>query len=749
MERIGKYEIVGELGEGAMGVVYKARDPVLNRFVAVKSLSSSLKADNELRRRFVREAQAVASLNHPNIVTIHDFGEEQGRIFMAMELLEGQDLRDLISSGEPLTLDEKLALMEQVCEGLAFAHTKGIVHRDLKPGNIHIQPNGQVKVLDFGLARLESSTLTRDGLVIGTPNYMSPEQVLGERVDARSDVFSAGAVFYELITNRKPFQADSVHTVMFQVVHKEPAPVRQWAPEVPPGIVAVVERAMAKDRDRRYQNAGELRQAIADLRKSQAAAQSGRGFVPLAIDHGELEEMPAAGPTSPPPAGAGSLAAEPAPPMRPASRPADTASLPPGEVVASVPRPPAPARPGRWHLPLLGAAGLALAGVGMGAVLLLRPGTPQAPPPAPPRPADEVGVLTEALVGTQVELARRDLEDKDYAGAIAQAERALKLSPGHREAADLLTRARAIQGEIESAAGEAREALEAGQTARAAEALSRILALDPAHAAAAELSSRLNESFSAEAQEGRRLMRQALGDAEAARAGDIEAFARGAALARAADALLARKEFASATQQYYQARDAFDRARRAALARGPGAAPAQGGPPAPGGPPASTVALPAPRPPVTVPPATAAPAPPGPRPFSTARTEVSGPPDKASPSGFDTGGVKVAKAPEAQGTIRFEPRPAAPRPGEACTIRVLVQNTGRKDVKVRSVEVLAVLDGTRRVLGPRLLGKGVPRGKLGAVAEVEATMPDRGGFRLEVVVTSERGDTLRSVLEWM
>src|SRR5688572_24262467 len=153
-EQIGKYKILGELGEGAMGVVYKAHDPILNRFVAIKMISANLKADAELRERFQREAQAAASLAHPNIITIHDFGEEHGRIYMAMELLVGTDLKELVGSPTLRRLEDKLGIMEQICDGMAFAHAHGVVHRDIKPGNVHLQPNGQLKILDFGLARL-------------------------------------------------------------------------------------------------------------------------------------------------------------------------------------------------------------------------------------------------------------------------------------------------------------------------------------------------------------------------------------------------------------------------------------------------------------------------------------------------------------------------------------------------------------------------------------------------------------------
>ncbi len=234
-ERIGKYEIVGELGRGTMGEVYKARDAVLNRFVALKTLTARVAPGDETLQRFHREAQAAALLNHPNIVTVHDFGEEGGLLYMAMELLEGTDLRDAIDCELLKTLDEKLDVMDGVLAALDYAHAKGVVHRDVKPANIHLGPGRQVKIMDFGLARVSTSEMTQEGIVLGTPNYMSPEQALGDKVDGRSDLFSTGAVLYELLTGHKPFEADSTPSVLFQVVHRQAPPVRRWAPEVPTG----------------------------------------------------------------------------------------------------------------------------------------------------------------------------------------------------------------------------------------------------------------------------------------------------------------------------------------------------------------------------------------------------------------------------------------------------------------------------------------------------------------------------------
>src|SRR6185295_11088788 len=206
-EMIGKYEVVKLIGRGGMGTIYKARDSVLERSVALKVVSS-LEVTPELRTRFFREAQACARLSHPNIVTIHDMGEDGGRLFIVMELLEGEELRQLIARRAPLELEEKLTVLRQLCDGLSFAHQKGIVHRDIKPANIFLVKNGRVKILDFGIAQIAAvatqGDLTRTGMIMGTLRYMAPEQVRG-RADHRSDIFSVAAVAYELLGGRPPF----------------------------------------------------------------------------------------------------------------------------------------------------------------------------------------------------------------------------------------------------------------------------------------------------------------------------------------------------------------------------------------------------------------------------------------------------------------------------------------------------------------------------------------------------------------
>ncbi len=224
LDQVGKYKIREKLGQGAMGEVFRAHDPVLGRDVAIKILAEKLSGDEMARQRFQREARAAAQLNHPNIITVHDFGEQEGMAYMAMELLGGTDLRELIEKHQIGGLEDRLVIMEQILEGLAFAHSRGVVHRDLKPGNIHVLPNGQVKIMDFGLARREQDAAAT-GVVMGTPYYMAPEQAQGDRPTARTDIFSVGALFYELLTGRRPFTGPTIAAVVFAVVHRDPEPL--------------------------------------------------------------------------------------------------------------------------------------------------------------------------------------------------------------------------------------------------------------------------------------------------------------------------------------------------------------------------------------------------------------------------------------------------------------------------------------------------------------------------------------------
>ena len=273
MTKLGRYEVLNELGKGAMGVVYLAKDPVIGRLVAVKTIRTSQGDDDdsesrEFRERFVREAQTAGILSHPNIVTIHDIGEdaESRTSFIAMEYIEGRNLKSLLADKKKFSWDEVADLIAQIGEALDYAHRKGIIHRDIKPANIILTTDGKVKITDFGIAKVASSNLTTTGQFLGTPNYMSPEQVSGAPVDGRSDIFSLGVVLYELLTNRKPFQGDNLTAISYKIVHEDFTPPGDLAPDVPHEFNPIVARAMAKDPWNRYQRGKDMALALYQLK---------------------------------------------------------------------------------------------------------------------------------------------------------------------------------------------------------------------------------------------------------------------------------------------------------------------------------------------------------------------------------------------------------------------------------------------------------------------------------------------------
>jgi serine/threonine protein kinase len=298
---LGRYRITQELGRGAMGIVYRAHDPVLDRPVAIKTLKADLAEEiaAEMKARFVREAKSAGRLNHPNIVTVYDVGTDGGVAFMAMEYLEGRSLRQLLDSGEPLSFDAIADIAAQVAEALDYAGRFGIVHRDTKPANIMVLGNGVAKLTDFGLAYVPSSMMTQKGTILGSPVYMSPEQVQEQPVDGRADIFSLGIVLYEMLTRTTPFVKPdrSVIDVMEAIV-REPAPrVSEVNAAVPPAFDAIVARALAKQPGERFRRAHDLAYALRNLRLGEEGAQlavepSGEdafGSGPLSQILGDLE----------------------------------------------------------------------------------------------------------------------------------------------------------------------------------------------------------------------------------------------------------------------------------------------------------------------------------------------------------------------------------------------------------------------------------------------------------------------------
>ncbi len=255
MKRIGKYTVETKIAAGGMGTIYKAFDPYFERTVAIKVMSPQLAADEEFRSRFFREARSTARLSHPNIVTVYDLGEEGGIPFLVMEYLDGQDLKSMILAHSRLSLEEQISIMTEVCRGLAHAHANGIIHRDVKPGNIFVSGGHQVKLLDFGLARgVASATLTSKGSILGTPSYMSPEQWANSKVDHRCDIFATGAVFYELLAQKKAFAGDTYEQIFYSIFHSDPESLQSINPALPSDICGIVHHALARDVESRYQH---------------------------------------------------------------------------------------------------------------------------------------------------------------------------------------------------------------------------------------------------------------------------------------------------------------------------------------------------------------------------------------------------------------------------------------------------------------------------------------------------------------
>jgi serine/threonine-protein kinase len=262
---LGKYRIDSILGKGAMGVVYKAFDPFIERVVALKTIRKELFSDSQqadLISRFKNEAQAAGRLNHPNIVMVYDYGEDDDSAYIAMEFVDGTPLNTLMVPDKPSALPRVTAWMSDLLQALEYAHSRGVVHRDVKPANLLITSHAQVKVSDFGIARIESSTLTQTGSMIGTPSYMSPEQFRGETADARSDVFSSGVLLYQLLTGARPFVGSS-STVMHQILNAQPAPPSVLLPSLNSAFDAIVARALAKAPQDRFQSAREFLDALA------------------------------------------------------------------------------------------------------------------------------------------------------------------------------------------------------------------------------------------------------------------------------------------------------------------------------------------------------------------------------------------------------------------------------------------------------------------------------------------------------
>lgn len=549
--KLGRYEIVDEIGKGAMGVVYLARDPLIGRLVALKTfrIGYSVK-DQELeqfRIRFMREAQSAGILTHPNIVTIHDVVEqsEEGLAFIAMEYVRGTNLKQILQGDQTVTLAFIVDVVAQVGEALDYAHSNRVIHRDVKPANILITADNRVKITDFGIARIDTSNLTQEGQLLGTPNYMAPEQIQGKEVDWRADLFSLGVVLYEMLTRHKPFQGENLTVVSHRIVYDPFTPPRDYIRDLPPGVEKVLTRALEKDPGRRYQRARDM---VEDLRRLLSEK-------PVRDDLNETQSLaqtvvlpPSAVPPLPPPAPAAAapaakpsfldrLRGRPVPPPPPvpipAADPGTGTGVTTGTAMASTmgtgtgtatggtyatgATPPAPAagapRPrqkGVRRLLAVGGAALALSILFWAGMLLWISWTQ--PPPV------EVNPVAEQTRGQYAELMRQGhaaARAGDYANAAALYAQAEQIAPEGEKA-----RAREMREGVEKIASdmpamieqekeiaakiqEGRKALDAGRYDVALAAANTVLAMDGKNEDARDIFAKVQQAL---AQSGSRVV---------------------------------------------------------------------------------------------------------------------------------------------------------------------------------------------------------------------------------------------------
>jgi serine/threonine protein kinase len=364
---IGKYEIVDELGRGAMGLVYKAFDPGIGRTVALKVMSDQLARDTDFRSRFLREARGAGILQHPNIVTVYELGEWQGAPFIAMEFLEGRSLEDIIQNEKNTPLEKRLNIVAQVCRGLDYAHARGVVHRDIKPANVVVTNDGVAKIVDFGIARLADQKLTHTGHVLGTVSYMSPEQLLGKALDGRSDIFAVGVMLFEALTSVLPFAAEDTGSAITNILYRQPPSLSNFLANYPKELDGVLKKCLVKEPAERFQTAGELADRLSRVQQELRRAQT----APTIIRSTPLPADPAGFPVP-----ENVLALTGAAPMRPGVRPP----------VVETPRPPlvASAAAGKisWDSRNTAAAAIAAAALILLAILMFTHKRPVAHAPA-------------------------------------------------------------------------------------------------------------------------------------------------------------------------------------------------------------------------------------------------------------------------------------------------------------------------------------------------------------------------------
>jgi len=779
--RIGKYDIVKPLGKGAMGIVYLAKDSMLDREVALKVMVSNIADDPELKMRFEREAKAVARLSHPNVVNVFDLGyHTDGSPYMAMELLRGDDLQKTMRQG-PMPLDRKVSIIVQVLVGLAHAHQAGVVHRDIKPANIFIGNDGSVKIMDFGVARLTTASVTGTGAIVGTADYMSPEQVKGARVDGRSDLFSVGCMFYEMLTGKRPFHAENLMAIFFKITHDEP----NWN-AIPSGpeydaLTPILAKALSKDLDQRYENATQFALALRDYlatyaTSASAASRALEDLVDLNAPTGtpapleDLLDSPTGtegtvdlskGAAATRVGAAATLAG-----TRTGAAPTLSgtklgATRVGGTRVQPPPRPaPAPARvePKLAVEPPKSNTGVIAAGF-VGLIVTLGGGvyfiatklesnkqppvvaispTPQAVQTPLPTPSPVV-VATAAPPPTfteppggkasaSVKAASDAFSRGDYDRAIQKAQDALREDPASSAGQKILDQARNGK-DARGRLGAARAALAAKDFARA-----RSIAQEASAKASwdSEVTNVLNDISKAEAAE------QAL----AVNAAQAKALQEKQARDAEINTLLSKATAAFGSDKFDEAINLYDEV----LKLDPGNGPAQSGKiGATTGKKAAAAASAAAA-------APAAPAAPSGRSFSVGRTDKkAGGPSGLSAAGFgEAAGVKSAtQAADMPGSLSFELQPKNPRPGDNYKVIVKFTNEGSAPIQLNGLTVRMSINGKGTGAAQPLAVSSVAPGDTAIIYSANDVWSDSiTEWAYTATVSGPKGETYRNTVTW-
>ncbi len=787
--RIGKYEIVRPLGKGAMGQVYVAHDTILDRDVALKVMVANIADDPELKQRFAREARAVAKMTHPNVVTVFDlFDHTDGSPVIAMELLKGQDLQKAVRQHPPMAADRKVAVIVQVLAGLAHAHQAGIVHRDIKPANIFIQTDGSVKIMDFGVARLTTASMTGTGNIVGTADYMSPEQVKGIKVDGRSDVFSVGCMLYELVAGRRPFHSDNLMAIFYKITHEEANfDLIPGGPEYD-ALLPILKKSLAKELPERYQTAYDFAMDLREWLKVYATAAAGN--VLQALVEMEAPSSPpqpltdVAGPTVVPaqPGEVGgtvdlgrrssvgsSRGATRAPSMAPTQRGVGptvvggaTAGGPTfrpgttrlgGAAAPTVLRPSrgeparAPAREGSPVLyVVLGGMFVALLAAGgyiyvnnrppltPSTTVALQP-TPTAPPPTaaatatPPPPTAAPPPTFQETKGkgaAAMKAAKAAFDRFDYDRALASAQAALGEDSGNSDAK------RMAQNALDGQKAEARlraagAALRQGDFTTAASEAAAARALAPWDTQATDMVGRIRD---AQAQADRDRVAKAQADQQQKQqqlAAQVNAYINQATNA------LGNKQYDVAIKLYDEALK-LDSGNSTATQGKMGAITAR----------ALSEA------------ASTGPARPAGRSFVAGRTQTSSPEGRAGavPDGFeDSAGVTVKKgtqAAELPGKLSFEVSPQAVKPGERYAVNIVLMNEGNAPIEIRSMTITTTINGRKfqAPVAPTTTNVAPKQKATLFTVAGEIWKEDTSTWQMEAAVTTLRGETYRNNVSW-